>query len=118
MRALFDTNILIDLTAGREEARRLLRAHRLGSISVITRIELLSGSVNKLQLVRDVLVGLETIQIDDAVAEAAAVVRRDTRLKLPDAIILATAQVHGLTLLTRDQRDFGGRIKVQIPYRL
>lgn len=118
MKVLFDTNILIDFTSGYEEARRVLRSHRSASISVISRIELLSGPVTTVQAVRDVLNDVETIQIDEAVTEAAAVVRRDTRLKLPDAVILATAQVHGLTLLTRDQRDFGGLVKVQIPYRL
>ncbi len=118
MKVLLDTNILIDFTAGYEDARRVLLSNRSASISVITRIELLSGPVKAVQAVRKVLNDIETIQISEAVTEAAAVIRRDMRLKLPDAVILATAQVQGLTLLTRDQRDFGGLVTVQIPYRL
>ena len=45
--------------------------------------------------------------------------RRNLGLKIPDAIILATARCHRLQLVTRNTRDFpeslGG---VQVPYRL
>jgi len=40
------------------------------------------------------------------------------RVRLPDAIIWATAQVHGLLLVTRNVRDFPqGEPGVSVPYR-
>lgn len=46
-------------------------------------------------------------------------IRRRTRIKLPDAIIRATAEVHSLLLVTRDAKDFPeDALKVRIPYRL
>jgi len=42
--------------------------------------------------------------LDERTEAAAVLVRRRTKLKLPDAIILATAQVHKLELLTLDER--------------
>lgn len=34
-------------------------------------------------------------------------VRKNYRIKLPDAIIAATAMVHGFTLVSRNDADFG-----------
>jgi len=39
-------------------------------------------------------------------------------MKLPDAIILATAQVHRRSLLTRNTKDFSGISGVVTPYIL
>lgn len=118
MRALFDTNILIDLLRGHDVARLEIRRRPASAISIVTRIELLAGPQDGLEKIRDVLEHIETVPIDDDIAEAAAVIRRQDRLKLPDAIILATARVRGLPLLTRNTRDFEGRAGVVIPYRI
>jgi predicted nucleic acid-binding protein len=53
------------------------------------------------------------------VAEEAVRIRRQRRLKLPDAIILATARVHGLVLVTRNTKDFDpADPAIRIPYAL
>jgi predicted nucleic acid-binding protein len=40
-------------------------------------------------------------------------------MKLPDAVILATARTHGLPLLTRNTRDFpAGDPTILVPYTL
>jgi len=44
------------------------------------------------------------ILLDEQIEEATIALRRRARLKLPDAIIAATAHVQGLTLLTLDER--------------
>jgi predicted nucleic acid-binding protein len=57
------------------------------------------------------------LEIDTSVAIEAILIRQRTRLKLPDAIILATARVHGLLLVTRNSRDFPrGEPDIRIPY--
>ncbi|MEJ8713731.1 PIN domain-containing protein, partial [Klebsiella pneumoniae] len=40
------------------------------------------------------------------------------KLKLPDAIILATAQLHRLELITRNTKDFAGIPGVVTPYEI
>jgi predicted nucleic acid-binding protein len=59
----------------------------------------------------------EVLELDATVSAEAILIRKNSRLKLPDAIILATARVHGLLLVTRNHRDFPRREpNVRIPY--
>lgn len=102
-RFLLDTNILIGHLAGREEARRLLIERDVdpetAAASQITRMELLAfPSITGSQeaSIREFLSTLRIILIDEDVEAAAIALRRQKRLKLPDAIIVASAQVHGL----------------------
>ena len=44
--------------------------------------------------------------------------RQEYKLKLPDAIILATAQLHRLELITRNTKDFAGIPGVVTPYEI
>jgi predicted nucleic acid-binding protein len=61
----------------------------------------------------------EVVQLTPAIAARAVVVRRTTRLKLPDAIVMATAIELGCELVTRNTRDFSHSDPlVRIPYRL
>ncbi|NDY96087.1 PIN domain-containing protein [Wenzhouxiangella limi] len=46
------------------------------------------------------------IEIDAAVAERAIELRQSHRLRLPDLLIWASAQVQGLILVSRSIRDF------------
>lgn len=69
-----------------------------------------------------ILTELEVIEVSKSVTDAAIAVRgssllKGPKLKLPDCIICATAQVLGVPLVTRNARDFAGRgIVVHIPY--
>jgi predicted nucleic acid-binding protein len=59
----------------------------------------------------------ELLEIDKLVSEEAVLIRQRTRLKVPDAIIRATARVHGLLLVTRNFRDFPRNDPgIRIPY--
>jgi predicted nucleic acid-binding protein len=102
---LVDTDVCIDHLVG---ARRLPRqAGRLG-YSVITRAELLAGAGSDDEpSVRRLLAGMDEIPVDRRVAERAGILRRQLpRLRMPDALIAATALVHSLTLHTKNARDF------------
>ncbi|MBV7537418.1 DUF4411 family protein [Duganella sp. sic0402] len=123
--ALFDTNILIDAINGYQEAFVEFRCWQRPMISAITLIELHAGvSLKGKQDVRDVLarVGFEIIQIDTAIINIAArirssSIRKRAKMALADALILATAQAHGLIVVTRNKKDFKGP-NIRIPYEL
>lgn len=99
---LVDTDIFIDHLRGAAELKP--GRHRL-HYSVITRAELFAGSSATAQCTL-LLSAFREIAVDRDVAERAGRIRRETGIRLPDAIIAATAMQHGLRLATRNQRDF------------
>ncbi len=74
---------------------------------------------DELDTVEPWLSSFPRLELTQAIAREAVACRRNLGLKIPDAIILATARCHRLQLVTRNTRDFpeslGG---VQVPYRL
>jgi predicted nucleic acid-binding protein len=58
--------------------------------------------------VRTLLQAMTSLPVDDQVAERAGQLRRMHAIRLPDALIAATALEHRLTLATRNARDFSG----------
>lgn len=102
-RYLLDTNAIIYLVSGRLV---LPLPNGKYSVSIITEIELLSFSglsVEEEQKIRDLLLLLDRVHLTDAVRDETISLRRENRLKLPDAIIAASALIHDAVLLTNDQ---------------
>ncbi len=104
MRAILDTNTVIYLQKG-----RLHQPLPAGEyfISVITELELLSfhGLDDAQQKwLGAFLSDIGIIEIDGQVKENTVRLRRNHRLRLPDAIIAASAQARDAMLLTNDQR--------------
>ncbi|MEO8538854.1 MAG: PIN domain-containing protein [bacterium] len=121
MKVLFDSNIVIDALNGVVGAREAFEAADDHFVSVITRIEVLAGCQSRESEAQatSILAGLSMLELSEAVADEAIRIRRTGRLRLPDAIILATARVHGLTLCTRNTKDFRRDFpEVQVPYEL
>lgn len=118
--ALFDTNILIDLFSGRREAKQALEAPPpQNAISLITWMEVMVGAKNITeQRTRMALSTFNIINISQDIAERSVALRQEYKLKLPDAIILATAQLHRLELITRNTKDFAGIPGVVTPYEI
>jgi predicted nucleic acid-binding protein len=119
VRALFDTNILVDCLNGVEFAVEELARYERVAVSRIAWIEFLVGAkAADLASRRRALLGdFQLLEVDEAVSEETILVRQRTRLKLADAIILATARVHGLLLVTRNARDFSRNDPdIRIPY--
>ncbi len=57
------------------------------------------------------------IELDSAVADRAVKIRKNRRIRLPDAIVWATAQVHSLLLVSRNTKDFpADEPGVRVPY--
>jgi predicted nucleic acid-binding protein len=107
VKALFDTNILIDYLRGIPAAERELSRFEIKSISLITWMEVLVGTpAAHIGATRAFLDSFVSVAIDARVAERAVLLRRSHRLKLPDAIVWASAQVNDMLLVTRDTKGF------------
>lgn len=120
VKALFDTNILIDFLNGVEEARAELANYDDSAISIISWMEVMVGASDQARDGTKVfLSSFQLIGLDEPVAEAAVTLRRSHRIKLPDAIVWASAHVNGRLLITRNERDFPTSDPgVRSPYRL
>jgi predicted nucleic acid-binding protein len=100
---LVDTDVCVEHLNG---TRRLPRSRRLG-YSVITRAELLADPAANDPTILRLLAAMDELPVDRRVAERAGRLRREQQsLKMPDALIAATALVHSLTLRTNNVRDF------------
>jgi predicted nucleic acid-binding protein len=65
------------------------------------------------------LAGFAVIPLDAAVSRQAVTLRKGQSIKLPDAIIWATAQVHHRLLVTRNVKAFAPTHPgVRVPYTL
>ena len=119
VKALFDTNILIDYLNGREEAfNEFLRYSRI-LVSRITWMEVLVGAstAEEEMVARDLLDLFEIVEMTPDVAEKAVGLRKERGLRLPDAIILASAHFRDCLLVTRDTKAFRAEwTEIRIPY--
>lgn len=101
---LVDTDVLIDHLRGAHELR--CPTDVTLSYSVITLCELIAGPRAQERAVRRLLLSLREISVSTAIAVAAGLIRRETKIATLDALIAATALSSGLDLLTRNRSDF------------
>jgi hypothetical protein len=107
VKPVFDTNILIDYLNGHPPAAQELARYPAASISPITWIEVLTGAAESEEAsVRSFLARFDHIPVSREVAEAALVLRRRSGIRLPDAIIWASARSERTLLITRNTKDF------------
>jgi predicted nucleic acid-binding protein len=120
VKALFDTNILIDYLSGISAAKKELARYETRTISTITWMEVLVGATAEEEAaIRAWLNSFDVIGIDNAIANRAVEIRRTQRIRLPDAIVWATAQVHSLLLVSRNTKDFPADSPgVRVPYKV
>ena len=114
-----DSTLVIDALNGIDQAREQIESHRDRAISVVTWIEVLAGvRTQEEQAISGFLDTFQLIELSGRIAAEAVQVRRTTRLKLPDAIILASAHIENRIVFTRNTRDFTEGRFVKFPYRL
>jgi len=120
VKALLDTNILIDYLKGFEQARKEMNRHERLLISLISWMEVMAGATPEEEpLVRSFLSGFEPVPVSPEIAERAVAIRRDNGIRLPDAIIWASAKCEDALLVSRNSRDFPpDEPGVRVPYRL
>lgn len=108
---LLDTNTVIDFFNVRLPQTGIALLSTVEPyISVVTRIELFaSASISekeKTSLEEFVQVATIFDSINEDIVKQTILIRQQHRVKLPDAIIAATAMVHKLTLVSRNTSDF------------
>jgi predicted nucleic acid-binding protein len=119
VKALFDTNVLIDYLSGREAARLELERHTDRLVSVVTWMEVLAGARNAAEedMIETFLRDFTVVPLTRPIARGAVGLRRRRRIKLPDAIIWASAHAESALLVTRNSKDFPpDEPGVRIPY--
>lgn len=125
MRYIYDTNIFIYYLAGEPIvdslfAEDFLNLHDI-LMSPIVRIELLSFSglsEGEEQAIEDLLSQFSSVSLSREIEDQTIQLKRLHKIKLPDAIIAATALNQDAFLVTRNVRDFKGivALKVENPF--
>ena len=110
---LMDTNVGIDLLGGLLSSKvikwldnQILESNI--SISVINEIELLgfNTTLEEAQDLQDLINNVIVIELSRDVVNQTIQLKKIKKMKLPDAIIAATALVHNLTIVSRNKSDF------------
>ncbi len=116
----FDSNILIDWLRDRPGASTELARYNRHRISRVVWTEILAGEpLERRDTVQQIISPFEVVEIDARIAAAAADIRHRMKMKLMDAYILATAQVNGAILITRNTKDFPANMPgIRVPYIL
>ena len=110
LRCLLDTNVVIGLLRGQAASIDLVKGANCQlaemAVSQITRLELLGFagiSASEVHAIEAFLSSIQMLAINEQVESEVIALRHARKIKLPDAIVAASALAHGLQLLTLDQ---------------
>ena len=114
MKYLWDTNIVIYYLQQQfsPNAEKYIDSLLLKSppvISAITEIELLcwkTTSKKDIQVLQSFISDSFVIELEQTIKNKTAEIRKTSNIKLPDAIIAATAILYDLELVSRNTKDF------------
>jgi predicted nucleic acid-binding protein len=121
VRLLFDTNILIDYLNGVAAARLEIEGRSDRLISIITWMEILAGarSDEEEDVIGLFLREFRVVDVTRRIARDAIHLRRERRVRLPDAIIWASARGESALLVTRNTKDFPAADPgIRVPYQI
>ena len=119
MNALLDSDILLDFLDGHAPAAREIARYRECCISIISWIEVMVGARTHPDedVRRGFLAHFRILPLTAQVAEEAVKLRQEHGLKLPDAVIWASAISENCLLVSRNTKDFPSRqAGVRFPY--
>ncbi len=120
---LIDTNVVLDFMGDKMpyKAQQFISKviDDLPRISVINKIELLGFTRVDKSLIDFVNCSL-VYNLNDEIVDQVILIRKQNKIKLPDAIIAATALIYDLEIITRNVKDFKGikHIVVVDPFSL
>jgi predicted nucleic acid-binding protein len=120
MKAVIDSDVLIDFLQGLDAAAEEIDRYDDACYSIISWMEVMIGAeTDQERLAAETLFeSMRRIELSTDIARRAIDLRRQLRLKLPDAIVLASADLEGCILVTRNAKDFDPTDpRVRVPYR-
>lgn len=118
--ALFDTGILIDALRGHAQAQHELESCQRRYASRVSWIEIMAQALpDDGDRIERFLRHFNIIEMNDEIARRAALLMSQRRaFPLSSAIILATAQLSGRILVTRNAAVFpANMLGIRIPYK-
>ncbi len=128
LKYLWDTNTVVhylqkNLPEREEKLMSNILNNHQPAISIITEIELLcwkAASENDIAIINDFISDSMVYQLDQNIKLKTIDIRKKYRLKLPDAIIAASALANNHILITNDISDFNKiyKLKVIDPFKL
>jgi predicted nucleic acid-binding protein len=104
---LLDSNTIIYLSKGLLRIDDVLPDGQVYAVSIITYMEVMGypfESKEEEQIISDLLGHFKIIMIDQRIADRVITLRKTYKIKLPDAIICATAIINHATLFSNDER--------------
>ncbi len=115
MKYLFDTNAVINFVCDIGNFSALQNKDKY-YISFITFIELSVGfrTKNEKIIIQRFLKKVKLILIDEKLIKTTINIRKEYKLKLPDAIIVSTAICENATLITSDQKILSKSSKMNL----
>ena len=121
---IFDTNVLIYISKNILKIGELITEDANAHISVILYIEAMGFSFDSVKgqyYMQEICGSCQIIHLSDLIIQETINIRRNNRIKLPDAIIYAAALVQNLPLLTNNIADFksiGNKVELVNPFDL
>jgi predicted nucleic acid-binding protein len=119
MKAVIDSDVLIDYLQGISPAKKELERYSDPCFSVISWMEVMCGAETEEErsAAKSLLSSMRMVVLSGEIAEKAVEARKTLRLKLPDAVIWATADAEACILVTRNTRDFDKKDpRIRFPY--
>ena len=110
-KSFLDSNLIIFFSKGRIDLARLRSKYDRFYVSIITYMEVFAYEFTvqtEKELIDEFFDSLEIVEINKEIADQAIIYRKNKtkKVKLPDAIILASAKYVNADLLTDDWDDF------------
>lgn len=123
---LIDTNVVCDYFSNSfpEKVLRFLDIiiDSIPNLSIITQIELLSWKIDTPVMIKvENFINDSTIHnLDSDVVKCCIEIRRNKKIKTPDAIIAATALAKDYAIITNNEKDFANieGLKIINPHKL
>ena len=109
---LIDTNAVIDYLGKKLPPSGMSFLHtvvdQIPNLSIISKIEVLGYKLpaDSYEVLRGFINDSHVLMLSDDIAERSIELRKQQKIKLPDAIIAATALVYNFEIITRNTADF------------
>ena len=119
MKALIDSDVLIDFLQGIEAAAVEIDRYDDACYSIISWMEVMIGAETDAErfAAETLFESMRRIELSADIARRAVDLRRQLKIRLPDAIVLATADWEGCILVTRNTKDFSQTDpRIRVPY--